>query len=54
MSKQLEKAPIAWVFVNHGETVMTCQFFPKGGDYGVSACASGLARITALESYIIG
>lgn len=39
------------VYANHGEKVMTCQAFPKGKDYGVSAAANGKAVIAHLESY---
>ncbi|MBR4040283.1 MAG: glycoside hydrolase family 32 protein [Clostridia bacterium] len=39
------------VYVNGGEKVLTCQAFPKGGAYGVSAAAEGEAVITRLESY---
>jgi len=39
------------VYVNGGEKVMTCQAFPKGKAYGVSAAAKGKAVIAHLESY---
>lgn len=45
---------IAEVFVNYGEIAMSCQAFPKGESYGVSAEADGCVRLTALESYDIG
>lgn len=39
------------VYVNGGEKVLTCQAFPKGKAYGVSAEAKGKAVIASLESY---
>lgn len=39
------------VYANGGEKVMTCQVFPKGSAYGVSAAAKGRAVIAHLESY---
>lgn len=41
------------VYVNHGERVLTCQAFPKGKAYGVSASACGKAIIKRLVSYEI-
>ena len=41
------------VYISGGEKVMTCQVFPKGKDYGVSASAKGKAVIASLESYDI-
>ena len=41
------------VYVNGGERVLTCQAFPKGKAYGVSAAAEGEAVIARLESYEI-
>lgn len=39
------------IYVNDGEKVLTCQAFPKGDAYGVSAAAKGRAVIAHLESY---
>ena len=41
------------VYISGGEKVMTCQVFPKGKDYGVSALAKGKMVIASLESYDI-
>lgn len=39
------------VYVNRGEKVLTCQAFPKGKAYGVSAAAEGTAYIRSMVTY---